>query len=140
MSIAEELMKTLLEQLKAIASTDTIIGEAFLAGGVSIIPVSRISMGIGVGGGGQSQQNEGVGGGGGVKVEPIAFLVVKDQSVSLMNVGRGKGLDVLYEKLPELIDKMVEKATQKTKKAEPGMAGETTRPSAAGFSPGLQTP
>lgn len=140
MSIAEELMKTLLEQLKVIANTDTIIGEAFQAGNVSIIPVSRISMGIGVGGGGQSQQGEGVGGGGGVKVEPIAFLVVKDQNVSLLNVGKGKGLDALYEKVPELIDKVVEKVSQKVGKPEAEERVERPSPGAPGFTPGLQTP
>ncbi|TAK07995.1 MAG: sporulation protein [Candidatus Manganitrophaceae bacterium] len=140
MSIAEDLMKTLLEQLKTIANTETIIGDAFQAGNVSIIPVSRISMGIGVGGGGQSQQGEGVGGGGGVKVEPIAFLVIKDHNVSLLNVGRGKGLDALYEKIPELIDKVVEKVSQKTARPEAEERVERPSPGAPGFTPGLQTP
>ncbi len=140
MSIAEDLMKTLLEQLKAIANTETIIGDAFQAGSVSIIPVSRVSMGIGVGGGGQSQQGEGVGGGGGVKVEPIAFLVVKEHNVSLLNVGRGKGLDVLYEKVPELIDKVVEKVSQRDGKKEAEERKERSSPGAPGFTPGLQTP
>lgn len=140
MSIAEDLMKTLLEQLKTIANTETIIGDAFQAGNVSIIPVSRISMGIGVGGGGQAQQGEGVGGGGGVKVEPIAFLVIKDHNVSLLNVGRGKGLDALYEKIPELIDKVVEKVSQKTARPETEERVERPSPGAPGFTPGLQTP
>jgi uncharacterized spore protein YtfJ len=141
MSITEELMKSLLDQLKVIATTETIVGEAFQVGDVSIIPVSRISMGIGVGGGGQSQQAEGVGGGGGVKVEPIAFLVVKDHSVSLLNVGRGKGLDALYEKVPELIDKVVENISERLGKGkrEPEIKTEPYT-GTADLSPGMQTP
>jgi uncharacterized spore protein YtfJ len=141
MNIAEDLMKSLLEQLKIIATTETIVGEPFKAGEISIIPVSRVSMGIGVGGGGQSQQGEGVGGGGGVKVEPIAFLVVKDHSVSLLNVGRGKGLDALYEKIPDLIDKVVENISEKMgkKKDEPEMKKEPYS-GTTGFSPIVETP
>ena len=127
MSIAEDLMKSLLEQLKVIATTETIVGEPFKAGEISIIPVSKVSMGIGVGGG--------------VKVEPIAFLVVKDHSVSLLNVGKGKGLDALYEKVPELIDKVVENISERIgkKKDEPGAKNEPY-PGPAGFSPIIQTP
>lgn len=141
MNIAEDLMKSLLEQLKVIATTETIVGEPFKAGDISIIPVSRVSMGIGVGGGGQSQKGEGVGGGGGVKVEPIAFLVVKDHSVSLLNVGKGKGLDALYEKVPELIDKVVDNISERIgkKKDEPGIKKDPY-PGATGFSPIIETP
>ncbi len=140
MTIAEDLMKSLLDQLKVIATTETIVGEPFKAGEVSIIPVSRVSLGIGVGGGGQNQKGEGVGGGGGVKVEPIAFLVVKDHSVSLLNIGKGKGLDALYEKLPELIDKIVENISEKVgKKSEPGVK-KAPHPGTTGFSPIIQTP
>lgn len=141
MNIAEDLMKSLLDQLKVIATTDTIVGEPFKAGEISVIPVSRVSMGIGVGGGGQSQRGEGVGGGGGVKVEPIAFLVVKDHSVSLLNIGKGKGLDALYEKVPELIDKVVENISEKMgKKKEEADVKRDPYPGAAGFSPTMQTP
>jgi uncharacterized spore protein YtfJ len=141
MNIAEDLMKSLLEQLKVIATTETIVGEPFKAGEISIIPVSRVSMGIGVGGGGQSQQGEGVGGGGGVKVEPIAFLVIKDHSVSLLNVGKGKGLDALYEKIPDLIDKVVENISEKMgKKKDQPETKKDPYSGAAGFSPIIQTP
>lgn len=116
MDAALELSETLLKQLKVIASTDTIIGDPFQAGDISIIPVSRVSMGVGVGGGGQRKQGEGmVGGGGGVKVEPIAFLVVKDQNVSLLNIGRGKGIDAIYEKVPEVVDKIVGEVSRRAK-------------------------
>lgn len=136
MSVAEEMMKSLLEQLKIIATTETIVGAPFLAGDISIIPVSRVSMGIGVGGGGQAPGSEGVGGGGGVKVEPIAFLVVKDHGVSLLNVGRGKGMEALYEKVPDLIEKVVERVSEKfgKKREAPEMKAEP-RPSAGGFAP-----
>lgn len=116
MDHAEDLVKSLLDELKVIASTETIIGNPFQAGDTSIIPVSRVSMGIGVGGGGQDQQRKGVAGGGGVKVEPIAFLVVKDQGVSLLNIGRGKGLDAIYEKVPELVDKIVQEISERLRK------------------------
>ncbi|HET6370180.1 MAG TPA: spore germination protein GerW family protein [Nitrospiria bacterium] len=119
MNISEDLMKVLLEQMKVIAKTETIVGEAFAAGGTTIIPVSRVSLGVGVGGGG-SDGMKGNGGGGGIKVEPIAFLVVRGESVSLLNVGRGKGLDFLFEKAPDLVDKLVEKVSEGIKKRREG--------------------
>ncbi|MFQ5580257.1 MAG: GerW family sporulation protein [Nitrospiria bacterium] len=113
MEHAEELARSLLDELKVIASTETIIGKPFQAGDSAIIPVSRVTMGIGVGGGGPNDQSRGVGGGGGVKIEPIAFLSVKGESISLLNIGRGKGLDAIYEKVPELVDKIVEEVSEK---------------------------
>jgi hypothetical protein len=57
-----------------------------------------------------------------------------------LNVGRGKGLDALYEKVPELIDKIVENISEKVgKKSEPG-AKKEPYPGTAGFSPVTDTP
>jgi uncharacterized spore protein YtfJ len=126
MDRAEDLLKSLLDELNVIASTETIVGKPFQAGDSSIIPVSRVTMGIGVGGGGsQNEQRRGVGGGGGVKVEPIAFLVVKDQGVSLLNIGRGKGLDAVYEKIPELVDKIVDEISEKIRQRKKAKKGNS---------------
>lgn len=127
MKISEDLMKALLEQMQVIARTETIVGEEFVAGGMTIIPVSRVSLGIGVGGGG-TEGVKGNGGGGGIRVEPIAFLVIREESVSLLNVGRGKGMEAVYEKIPELVDKIVEKVSGRFGKDGMKANGETQSP------------
>jgi len=112
MNVSEDLMKVLMDQMKMIAHTETVVGQELMVGGMTIIPVSRVSMGVGVGGGGNDPVKAN-GGGGGIRIEPVAFLVVRDESVSLLNVGRGKGMDALFEKVPDLLDKIVEKLSDR---------------------------
>jgi uncharacterized spore protein YtfJ len=52
---ATDLIKTLLEGFKAVAKTETIVGEGIKAGEFTILPVSKISLGIGAGAG--TEQN-----------------------------------------------------------------------------------
>ena len=50
-SIPESLIKTLLDEFRSMAKTETIIGKEFQAGEFTLIPISRVSLGIGAGGG-----------------------------------------------------------------------------------------
>ena len=57
--------------------------------GVTLIPISRVSFGFGSGGGDygkQGKDNFGGGGGAGVKIDPVAFLVIKDGTTRVMPV------------------------------------------------------
>jgi uncharacterized spore protein YtfJ len=133
MDVSEDLMKVLLDQMKVIARTETIVGQEFTAGGMTIIPVSRVSLGVGVGGGG-SDGLKANGGGGGIRVEPIAFLVVREESVSLLNIGRGRGMEALFEKVPDLVDKVVEKVSDRIggRRVEEPVHGRTDGEQGAG--------
>jgi uncharacterized spore protein YtfJ len=118
-STAEQILKTLLDEIKTIARTETILGDPINVGGNTIIPVCRIMFGFGAGGGeGEMQQKKGCaggGGGGGVRVEPAAFIVVKGEEVTVMGAKPGK-LEGLFEAVPGIIEK-IQKA-KKTKKEE----------------------
>ena len=46
---ATDLIKTLLEGFKAVAKTETIVGEGIKAGEFTVLPVSKVSLGIGPG-------------------------------------------------------------------------------------------
>ena len=50
-SVPESLIKTLLDEFRSIAKTETIIGKEFQAGEFTLIPISRVTLGIGAGGG-----------------------------------------------------------------------------------------
>lgn len=93
-STAEQILKTLLDEIKAIARTETILGEPINIGSNTIIPVCRIMLGFGAGGGeGEIQEKRGGsggGGGGGVKVEPAAFIVIKGEEVTVLGAKPGK--------------------------------------------------
>ena len=96
------MASVLLEKLKGIAQTDTVVGQPIVAEGITLIPVSRVSVGFGLGG--HSGKGEAAGSGGGLSVEPIAFVVVKDDDVRIVSLTRdkdviGKALDLVPEVL-----------------------------------------
>lgn len=116
-SVAESLIRTLLEEFKSIAKTETIIGKDFQAGEFTLIPVSRVSLGVGGGGasGGTKaeQTGEGGGGGGGIRLSPIAFIVVKDGEISFHGIKKGTTIEAVFEKIPEMAEKIMEKVREK---------------------------
>ena len=122
-----ELMKITMEHIKTMADANTIIGTPIHAEGVTLIPVSRMSFGMG--GGGTEftikqypNQNFGGGSAASAKLEPVAFLVVReDGSVKLLPVAPPPAttVDRVIETVPEVVDKVtgfIEK--QQEKKAQ----------------------
>lgn len=91
----KDVLKDLLGELRAIGKTEAVIGNEMKVGEFTIVPVSKIS--VGVGGGGSSGEAHrkgkapGAGAGGGVRVEPVAFLVVREDKISLLSVAKGGG-------------------------------------------------
>ena len=108
---ATDLIKTLLEGFKAVAKTETIVGEGIKAGEFIVLPVSKISFGIGAGAGTEqikSSGGSGGGGGGGICVEPIAFLVVKEGEISIINLRRMPAMiESFFGKIPDLMEKAI---------------------------------
>ena len=118
---AEQLIKSILDELKAIAKTETIVGDPITVGDRTIIPVCKITLGFGAGGGtgGAKDKGEGLGsgGGGGVCVHPAAFIVIKGEQVSLLGVKPGRWGHFL-EAIPGIIDKFKERKRDKKEKEE----------------------
>ena len=108
---ATDLIKALLEGFKAVAKTETIVGEGIKAGEFTVLPVSKISLGIGAGAGTQqikASGGSGGAGGGGICVEPIAFLVIKDGEVSVLNLRRMPAMiEAFFGKIPDMMEKAV---------------------------------
>ena len=113
-----EIIKESLDGIKGFASTDAIIGKTIKTdGGVSIIPISKMTVGF-VGGGvdyGQKKlsQNQNFGGGSGaaVSITPIALLAIKqDSTVNLIPIEKEKsGCDKIFsvlERAPEILGKI----------------------------------
>ncbi len=97
-AVASEIIGKLMEELRSVARTETILGQEIKVGEYSLIPVSRISLGLGAGGGQGSDNKktgEGGGGGGGVVVTPIAFIVSKGEDISFHAIKPGGFLDGL---------------------------------------------
>jgi uncharacterized spore protein YtfJ len=122
---ASEIIGKLMDELKTVARTETILGQEIKVGEFTLIPVSRISLGVGAGGGkgtDSKKEGEGGGGGGGVMVTPVAFIVIKGGEISFHGIKRGGVLDGFFEHLPDLTEKILAKTREaevKGKNAEP---------------------
>jgi uncharacterized spore protein YtfJ len=118
---ASEIIGKLMEELRSVAKTETILGKEFVVGDFTLIPVSRISLGFGAGGG-QGTENkkagEGGGGGGGVVVTPIAFVIIKGGEISFQAIRKGGAFDALFEQLPEMVEKILAKGQENKVKSE----------------------
>lgn len=116
----DDALNKVLDHLKTVAKTETVIGEQFTLGEFTCVPVIKISMGIGSGSGtGESEKTgKGTGGGvgGGTNIEPIAFLVAKGDEISLMAVNKKKGLSGIFEKVPDMMEKMMQMKEKENKK------------------------
>ena len=94
----EEIIRTSLESIRSMVDANTVIGSPIATeNGVTIIPISKVSVGYASGGldfNGKTKnpadpQNFGAGGGTGVSVNPVGFLVVKSNgNVEMINVGK----------------------------------------------------
>ena len=106
-----EMMETSMDKIRQMVDANTIVGEPITTpDGVTLIPVSRLSYGFGCGGGdyGKNKEHSGAGCGAGVRVEPMAFLVVKGGVTRMLPVGTPAitTVDRVIELVPELIDRV----------------------------------
>ncbi len=118
-----DIIKTTLDSIKGIVEANTVIGEPVnTPNGVTIIPVSKISLGFASGGLDYSSKKEevakannfGGGSGTGVSVTPMAFLVIKnDGQVELLNMSvadtttnRIATVGNIIEKSPDVIERI----------------------------------
>ena len=118
-----EMMQESIAKVHEMVDTNTIVGQPIQTpDGVTLIPISRVNFGFGSGGGdyGKSMKGENFGGGGGagVKIDPVAFLTIKDGVTRVLPVAAPPvtTLDRIVEMAPDLMDK-AEKFLDK-KKAE----------------------
>ena len=89
-----ELMAETIEKIKEAVDANTVVGEPIVAGEITLIPVSKISLGFGTGGsemGGKTpkimgENPFGGGGGAGLKVTPVCFLVINAGMVKVLPV------------------------------------------------------
>ncbi len=81
-SSIKDLINSSLDKVRTIIDADTVVGKQIpTASGVTIIPISKVSMGFASGGldfpaGKKTDTTFGGGGGTGVTVNPIGFLVI----------------------------------------------------------------
>ena len=110
-----ELMQNTMESVKNMLKVDTVVGDPiFTPDGITLVPISRISVGFGGGGVEFSSKKNGeskpYGGGNatGVKIEPIGFLVIKDGNIRMINIlpPANTTVDRIIDLVPQVIDRV----------------------------------
>ena len=106
-----ELTESSMKNLQTLIDSNSVIGkEVITPDGTVILPVSRVSFGFGTGGGDlPATQKELFGGGtgGGVSITPLAFLIVKNGDVKLLQVqSYSNTADRVVGMVPEVVDKV----------------------------------
>ena len=113
-----EMMTSSMEKLQQLVDVNTIVGKPITTPeGVTIIPVSKVKIGMGGGGSDfttktmKADRDNPFGGGMGcgVNIDPVAFLVVRGESVRMLPVAEPASttVDRLIEKAPEFADRLM---------------------------------
>lgn len=107
-----DLMRSAMEKVREMADTNAIVGQPITTpDGVTLIPISKVSMGFGCGGGdyGKVQPRSfGGGSGAGVNIAPVAFLVIKDGVTRVLPVAVPpvSTVDRVVEMVPGVLDRV----------------------------------
>ncbi len=110
----QEVIATSLENIRSMIDANTVVGAPIATeGGVTIVPVSKITVGYASGGldyngkqkSAEAPQNFGAGGGTGIGITPVGFLVIKkDGNIDMINVGKPYPADPV-EQIVEIIER-----------------------------------
>ena len=115
---------TTIEKIRDLVDVSTIIGDPmYLEGGMTIIPVSKVTYGFASGGSDfpskTNAQLFGGGGGAGVTITPVAFLIVSDGEVTLKHItAYDNAAERVVNLVPEMFDKVTSVVNKTIKKKE----------------------
>lgn len=109
----EGMMGTTMEKIREMTDVNTIIGDPITTpDGTVIIPISKVSFGFGSGGSDWPSKSTakdlfGGGAGAGISIQPLAFLVVSNGEVKLLQMTQSDNTaDKMVNLVPEVIDKI----------------------------------
>lgn len=110
------MLDNAISKIREMVDVNSVIGDPIVTSdGVTIIPVSKVSVGFGGGGSDFVSKNTnaqkdpfGGGVGAGIRVTPIAFLIIKDGNVRMLPVATPANTtaDRLVEMVPDTLDKI----------------------------------
>lgn len=95
------IVSTMMKGMEGFLSAKTVVGEPTIIGDTTIVPLVDVSFGVGAGASSETK------GGGGLtgKMSPSAVLVIKNDTVRLVNVKNQDSLTKILDMVPDLIDK-----------------------------------
>ena len=124
-----EVLNLTMARLKEMIDVNTVIGTPITTSdGVTVIPISKVSLGFASGGSDFNGKNQaanrdncfGGGTGAGVNITPVSFLIIRGDNVKVLPVDPVPGgpVEKAIDMVPEIVDKvtgLIEK--QKEEKA-----------------------
>lgn len=120
------MLDNTIAKIREMVNVNSVIGDPITTpDGVTIIPISKVSIGLGGGGSDFVSKNVnhhenpfGGGVGAGVKIDPVAFLIVKDGSVRMLPVATPANTtaDRIVEMVPDTLDKLAAFLDSRTEK------------------------
>lgn len=120
------MLENTIAKIREMVDVNSVVGEPITTpDGVTIIPVSKVSVGFGGGGSdyvskNANKQENPFGGGafGGVKVTPIAFMVIKEGNVRMLPVAvpPSTTADRIVEQVPDVLEQIASYFDSRKKK------------------------
>ena len=111
-----EMMTNSMGKIRDMVDVNTVIGDPITTpDGVTLIPITKVSIGYGGGGSdfptsAASNRDNAFGGGAGagVKITPLAFLVIRGESVRMLPVAEpaSTSVDRIIELVPDILDRV----------------------------------
>ena len=110
------MLDNTIAKVREMVDVNSVVGEPITTDdGVTIIPISKVSIGLGGGGSdfvskNANKQENPFGGGmaAGVKITPVAFLVIKEGNIRMLPVAipANTTADRIVELVPDTLDKI----------------------------------
>lgn len=110
------MIESAMQKLKEMVNVNSVVGDPITTpDGVTILPVCKVSYGLGGGGTdlpsknmSQSAYPFGGGTGIGAKVVPVAFLIIKGDSIRMLPVAAPANttVDRIVEQVPDVLDRI----------------------------------
>ena len=115
-----DVMGISMTKMKEMIDVNTVIGNPiYTPDGITLIPVTQVSMGLATGGADVAGKSNtlGAGAGSGVKMQPQGFLIIKDGMIRFVSTKAPATttLDRALDMLPDVFDR-VEKLINDSKK------------------------
>lgn len=119
-----EIIKSSMENVRSLVDANTVVGDPIITqSGTTIIPISKISVGVATGGidynpkkeNQPKPQNFGGGGGTGLSVAPVGFIIINPKGdvdfINVVSKGKPDPVDQIadfVERTPEIIARIKE--------------------------------
>ena len=129
----EGLLNVSLDNIKGLVDSNSIIGAPITTpDGTTIIPVSKVSFGFASGGSdfpsSSPKEMFGGGSGGGVTIQPMAFLVIKGESVRMIQLADKNNIsERLANMVPDAVDTISSLISKRDKSASEEISSEENK-------------